>query len=184
MQALQSGRFVALMCAISIGLLLVMVLGTLPHLQQTADGLVPFDMRPNGYTLDEAQALLGALGAAGRDFYLNVQLRLDSFYPATYFVSRALLLWWLTTPGRAIRGTIPRPLRYLLLIPPFVVMTADYAENQGIAAMLNASPLDSELVMRTSLQTQIKSLGSFVTEVTVILLGLTALVRWARARRA
>jgi hypothetical protein len=182
-KTLESGRFVALAAAVSIGILLVMVLGTLPHLQQMAGGLTPFDLRPNGYTAEEAQALLAALGTAGRDFYLNVQLRIDLIYPASHFVSRAALLWWLTKPGRIARAPIALPLRAVLLMVPFVVMIADYAENQGIAAMLHAQTPDAGLVMRTSLETQIKSLASFVTELAVILLGSAALVRWARIRR-
>src|ERR1700674_2988609 len=95
-----SGRCVLVILTASIALWAVMVFGTLAHLRQLAGGIDPFDVRPLGYSTAQARALLDALGEAGRDFYANVQLRIDAIYPATYALSRALLLWWVTALGR------------------------------------------------------------------------------------
>src|SRR5262252_8963046 len=56
----------------------VMVFGTLPYLRRTAGGLEPFDLRPFGYTPEEARALLYALSDIGRAYYADVQLQLDT----------------------------------------------------------------------------------------------------------
>ena len=68
----------------------------------------PFDLRPRGYSVGEARALLTMLGDAGRAYYADVQLALDTIYPATYALSRALAIWWLTMPGR-LRAAPLRP---------------------------------------------------------------------------
>ena len=78
----------------------VMVSWTLAYLRRTAGGLAPFDLRPFGYTPDEARTLLHALSGIGRAYYADVQLQLDTAYPAVYALSRGLLLFWLTAPGR------------------------------------------------------------------------------------
>jgi hypothetical protein len=91
-----SGRWLIAILLVSIALWAVMVFGKLAHLRRLAGGLDPFDVRPFGDSAGEARLLLDALGEAGREFYARVQLRLDAVYPASYAVSRGLLLWWLT----------------------------------------------------------------------------------------
>ena len=86
--------FVALV--LSMALWAVMVFWSLAYLRRIAGGLEPFDLRPFGYDIGDARALLGALSQLGRDYYLNTQLSLDNAFPATYALSRVLLLLWLT----------------------------------------------------------------------------------------
>jgi hypothetical protein len=95
-----SGRLVVLVLALSVALWAIMVYGTLARLTDMAGGDVPFDMRPLGYRVGQARSLLAALGEAGRAYYADVQLVLDTIYPVTYALSRGLLLWWLTMPRR------------------------------------------------------------------------------------
>ncbi len=47
---------------------LVMVLWSLPKISLMANGKVPFDMRPGGYSFEEALAFLTTIDASGRDF--------------------------------------------------------------------------------------------------------------------
>ena len=74
--------FVALV--LSMALWAVMVFWSLAYLRRIAGGLEPFDLRPFGYDIGDARALLGALSQLGRDYYLNTQLSLDNAFPATY----------------------------------------------------------------------------------------------------
>ena len=60
----------------------IMVVWSLPTITASADGQVPFDLRPLGYSYDEARAFLLALSDEGRHFYTAVQHRLDHIYPA------------------------------------------------------------------------------------------------------
>src|SRR5947207_7600759 len=94
-----------------------MAFWTLAYLRRISGGLEPFDLRPFGYDLAEARALLFALSEFGRDYYLNIQLQLDTAYPFTYALSRVLRLWCLTIPGRAADFAIPFPARLPLATP-------------------------------------------------------------------
>src|SRR5215467_4237769 len=157
---------------VSFALWGVMVFGTLAYLRRTAGGLEPFDLRPFGYTPEEARALLYALSDIGRAYYADVQLQLDTAFPALYAISRGLLLLWVTAPGR----TAERPL---------ATAWFDYFENEGIAAMLAAGPqAGDDLIERTSLWTRAKSLAGLATELVCVSLAAIAYMRWRHRRRA
>ncbi|RMF41238.1 MAG: hypothetical protein D6754_01455, partial [Alphaproteobacteria bacterium] len=61
---------------------LAMVLWSLPRITEATGGLMPFDLRPTGYSLAEARAFLAALDPATTRFYLDVQHSLDLIFPA------------------------------------------------------------------------------------------------------
>jgi hypothetical protein len=173
--------FVALV--VSIALWAFMVFWTLAYLRRISGGLEPFDLRPFGYDLAEARALLLALSGLGRDYYLNVQLQLDTAYPFTYALSRVLLLWWLTIPGRIADFAIPMRARLALAALPLATAACDYVENNAIAAMLTAGPqVDAETVAWSSFWTQAKSLGGFVTDAAAVILLMVTLNRWWQRR--
>jgi len=173
--------FVALV--VSIALWAVMVFWTLAYLRRISGGLEPFDLRTYGYDLNEARALLAALSQLGRDYYLNVQLQLDTAYPFTYAVSRVLLLWWLTIPGRVADFALPFPVRLALAALPVAAAACDYVENDAIAAMLVAGPqVDAETVAWASFWTQAKSLGGLLTDATAVILLMIMLNRWWQRR--
>src|SRR5204863_8719731 len=92
---------------VSFALWGVMVFWTLACLRRAAGGLEPFDLRPFGYTPEEARKLLYALSSIGRAYYADVQLQLDTIYPALYALSRGLLLLWVTAPGRTAAQPLP-----------------------------------------------------------------------------
>ena len=178
-----SSRLVLGILTLSVVLWAVMVFGTLAHLRQLAGGLEPFDVRPFGYGVGQARVLLDALGDAGRDFYARVQLRFDAVYPATYALSRGLLLWWLTEHRRLRAETVAFPLRVMLLILPLGAAGFDYAENVQIGRMLAAgSTIDSAVIEAASRMTLFKSLLSSATETCVVVLVAIAGLRWRRGR--
>jgi hypothetical protein len=170
---------------VSFALWGVMVFWTLAYLRRIAGGLEPFDLRPFGYTPDEARALLFALSNIGRTYYADVQLQLDTAYPALYALSRGLLLFWLTAPGRTATQPLPLPARLALLTLPLATAWFDYIENDGIAAMLAAGPqAGDELIERASFWTRAKSLAGLATESMCVALAAIAFVRWRHRRQS
>ena len=170
---------------VSFALWGVMVFWTLAYLRRTAGGLAPFDLRPFGYTPEEARKLLYALSGIGRAYYADVQLQLDTAFPALYALSRGLLLLWLTAPGRTAARPLPLPARLALLLLPLATAWFDYFENEGIAAMLAADQRASdELIERTSIWTQAKSLAALATELVCVILAAIAFVRWRHRRQS
>jgi hypothetical protein len=172
--------FVALV--VSIALWAFMTFWTLAYLRRISGGLEPFDLRPFGYDVTEARTLLYALSAFGRDYYATTQLQIDTAYPFTYALSRALLLLWLTIPGRLMAAPPPL-LRLALAILPIAVAACDYRENEAIAAMLEAGPqVDAETVARASFWTQAKSLGAVVTDATCVVMSVVVFHGWWQRR--
>src|SRR5262249_54058946 len=112
---LLDGRVVAAVFALSFALWLYIIFGTFGRLTFYSDGLAPFDARFFGYSPEQARALLEALGADGRAYYQNVQLAVDSVYPVSYGLSRMLLLFFLTRPGRAAARGLAAPATAALL---------------------------------------------------------------------
>ncbi len=179
---LSFGWLVLAVLAINLALLAVMMFGTLAHLAGLADGAEPFDLRPLGYSVGDARALLQLLGEEGRTYYVRAQLAVDSIYPATYAVSRGLLLWWLTMPGR-LPSVMRTRWRIAMLMLPLFAAAFDYFENARIAAMLLSGPLvDAALVASASHATQAKSLLTLLTEALVVVLGVRVVLSWRRAR--
>lgn len=150
----------------------VMLVWTLPTISAEADGLAPFDMRPLGYSFDEAKAFLSALSAAGKDLYLRVQQMLDLFYPALLAVTLILATLLLTAS---------RWLRLSLAALAAAGMVFDYRENFFVGRMLEYGPdgIAPDLVASASGATVVKSIFDAVSMIAV----LTLTVGWLLARR-
>jgi len=128
---------------------LVMVLGTLKHLTDLAV-LLPFDLRPTGYSQVDAAMLLEALGVAGRQYYLTRQIPLDSLYPALLALTLISTLRWRASrfgPTLMTRTGVPLAI---------LAATFDYLENLGIGLMLHGGA-DPTLVHAASTATMVKS---------------------------
>ena len=151
-----------------------MVVWSLPVISSDANDLMPFDMRPTGYTFAEAQAFLIALSADGTAFYQNIQHKLDMAFP----LLEALSVGWgmfLLAP-ESWRGG-----RWLLAAAAVPGMIFDYLENANVAVILRAGAenLTREMVDLASFYTILKS--TFVTISLVILLVMIFL--WFVRRR-
>jgi hypothetical protein len=72
----------------------MMINVTLEYIK-TLTGLLPFDMRPGGYSPEHAYALLNALGVDGNRYYLTRQIPLDLIYPALMALTLISILKWL-----------------------------------------------------------------------------------------
>jgi hypothetical protein len=145
----------------------IMLFHTMPELRQLAGGQPPFDLRWYGYGADEARGYLMALGATGRDYYLTVQQRVDTVFPALAFLAAMAAITVLPTGW----------LRTLLIGIAACETVVDYLENAAVAAILRGGPdmLDPEQAERAGMLTQIK----FLLVLGVALpLGALILSRW------
>jgi hypothetical protein len=153
-----------------------MLTWSLPTLSAAAGGLAPFDMRPGGYGLAEAEAFLRALTPDGRHFYKTVQHRLDIAYPGLLALTLFL----------AIVGAAPRRFglwRYALATPAIGVAVFDWFENAAVAGMLRAGVdgLTGAMVASASTWTVLKSGATTLTM--TILVGLLFLKAGTALRR-
>jgi hypothetical protein len=149
---------------------LLMVNITLAHIEAVS-GLIPFDMRPLGYSHADALTLLGALGADGRAYYLSHQIPLDTVYPALLALTLMGAICWI---GQRL------PSRTLVRAGVALSLGAaafDYAENLAICAMIWNGPTPSvPLVFAASAATIAKSVLTSLAVSLTLLLG----VMWAR----
>ncbi len=165
-----------LLTAATVGVYVTMLVWSLPTISRAASGLTPFDMRPGGYTFDEARAFLAALSADGNAFYRKVQHRLDLFYPAllgaTLFFAIALL-----TPASWGQW------RWLLAAAAIPGAIFDYMENHAVATMLRlgAEGVTPVEVATASRWTVLKSQSTTVAM--AILLALLLLWAGSKFRR-
>lgn len=150
----------------------LIVLWSLPMVAAEAGGLVPFDMRPGGYSFDEAQAFLQALSPRGRALYHEPQHWLDAVYPP-------LLGLWLFLACRALWPEGQRWGLWVIAATCAVVVLADWAENLLVLDLLLADPgaLSAAQVARASTATLIKSGATTLAFVALLGLGVLKLVR-------
>lgn len=151
---------------------LLMILITLAHIEALS-GLRPFDMRPGGYSPDQAKSLLNALGAIGRNFYLTRQLPLDLAYPALMAWTLVSLLRWFESRGAGQRFV---QIGIWLSIGAAI---SDYLENAGICLMILSWPNLSDSIVRASSFASIVKSGLTSAAVLTVLLSF---VIWSFGR--
>ena len=147
-----------------------MVLWSLPIIMSDANGLMPFDLRPSGYTTEEARAFLAALSENGRAHYLGVQHKLDTLYPGLMALS--LILAYL----------LLYPTKWAVGFSVLAVLAAvfDWSENSAVADLLRlgAEGIDEEVVSIAALFTILKS-GFVTVALTILLVGVVGMM-WRR----
>jgi hypothetical protein len=165
-----------LVVAITLGVYATMVLWSIPVLSQDAAGLAIFDMRPGGYSFEEARAFLAALSPEGVGFYESVQHRLDALYPALLATT---LGWSILRLSPASWGIW----RWVLAATALPGMVFDYWENADVSTMLDLGPngITPAIVEAASLHSRIKAGAS--TLAMTILLVLLAIWLVRRFRR-
>lgn len=153
----------------------VMVAWSLPALQEMAGGLPAFDLRPGGYTFDEARTFLGKIGANGRTFYLGTQQWLDTLYPA--LLGAVLVI--------ALLALAPARVKWLLAASAAAGAVFDYLENNAVAAMLRAGPdsLARDVVDAASRWTVLKSATSALAMTGLLIMLVFRAIAWWQSRR-
>lgn len=130
----------------------LMITGTLAHIQAVS-GHVPFDMRPVGYSPQDAVALLNGLGVEGRQYYLQRQIPLDTLYPALLALTLIFTMRWFGT-----RIANDRLVRVGILLSVGAAL-CDYAENLGIVAMILNWPSPSDTLVYASSAASVSKSG-------------------------
>jgi len=150
-----------------------MVIWTLPAITAGAAGLLAFDLRPTGYSVEEARIFLDSLSDEARAFYLGPQRMLDMAYPA---------LLGLVLIG-AIRSLFTHTaLRWGLILIVTGGAIADYYENFLVARMLveNQAAGDA-LITSASQATIVKSaLGGLAMIAVLVALAKAGFARWRK----
>jgi hypothetical protein len=159
----QRGYF--LLFTATVGIYLVMLTWSLPILSAAAGGLAPFDMRPFGYDLEGAREFLGAIGPSGTRFYLSIQQRIDSIYPALMALTLGIGFLYL---GRGL----PAWLRVALVAVALGGAVFDYLENGAVAQMLRAGAegVTAETAATASRWTVLKSAADAIAMTAFVLL--------------
>ena len=130
-----AGKTVILLLVITNSLYALMLLWSIPAVQDFSNGLALLDMMPTGYSEEYIARLFAALGPYGRKAYLYWQLPIDMVYPFLFGVTYYMLLIWVLTKLRLLH-TFWTNFVYLPLIAGFF----DYSENIGIILLLNSYP--------------------------------------------
>ncbi|MBL1436708.1 MAG: hypothetical protein COB08_010995 [Rhodobacteraceae bacterium] len=122
----------------------IMLVYSTPTLLSAAEGLLPFDMRVMGYSVEDATQYVTTITPEGRLFYLEIQQMLDTFFPTLLALSLMVALFRLA----------PKlPVLYLF---PVAGALFDYYENAAVAQILLTNAPDQGLVEMASLLTGLK----------------------------
>lgn len=153
LQKMASGRIVLFAFILTMAVYLLMLLYTIPKVENFAPGIALFDLSPAGYSYQHAASLLETLGETGRSVYLYQQLPADFIYPGLFAISYSLLLIWLFAKSFKPDSKI----FYLAIVPVFGGLF-DYLENVCIVLMIKSFPdLSGELVAIASTFSILKS---------------------------
>lgn len=165
-----------LLVAATFGVYATMVLWTLPSISADAGGLATFDMRPGGYTLEEARAFLSALGPDGRALYTGPQRILDMAYPIMLAVVLSIALGHFIKTGWR---------RWMVMALPIIGAAADYMENWAVAGMLRTDPADltARTVEAASRWSVLKATSTTIAMLVLLIVMAFTLGRWLGARR-
>lgn len=168
-----------LVVVITLGVYATMLFWSIPTLSQDAGGLAIFDMRPGGYSFEEARAILTVLSPEGVSFYKSVQHRLDALYPALL----AITLGWSILRLSPVSWGI---WRWVLAATAVPGMLFDYWENADVSFMLDLGPdgITPAIVEAASLHSRIKAGASTVAMTILVVLCVAWLIRRLRFRSA
>ena len=155
---------------------LTMVLWSLPLVREMAGGGMPFDMRPGGYSFDDARVFLTAITDTGRDFYLNTQQLLDLFYPTLFAITVAIPLVHL----------VPRYWSWILAVLAIAAGAFDHLENSAVAVMLRVEPdaLTETMVSTASNWSLAKSISTSIASVALLVVLCIKGIVWLKTRAA
>lgn len=140
-----------------------MLFVTIPNVEEQADDMKIFDLKPFGYSPEYAVNLLQQLGEQGRDEYLTYQIPLDLFYPGLMGIAGALFI--------ALFTKKVNPRMNVLMYLPLLAAFFDYLENGMVSILLLSFPhISDDIIIIASSFTILKSLlTTFYISVLVLL---------------
>lgn len=171
---MHTSRIFWVVVAAMFGVYLTMLIWSIPFVSHEAGGLPVFDMRPGGYSFEEAKAFLEALSPEGARFYIEVQHRLDAVYPALLTLSLAGAILRLAPVSWGVW-------RWLFAASALPGMVFDYWENANVSSMLEMGPngITPAFVATASFHSQAKAALTTVSMgILLLLLLLWVYQRW------
>ncbi|WJY94914.1 hypothetical protein CFELI_06485 [Corynebacterium felinum] len=135
MNTLTHRRTVIILLISAFAVYFTMLYTTLPTLTVIAGGQSMFDLAPQNFRPESAQALLKSLGEAGRTYYLHRQLPLDFLYPLLAGSAYTLGIKALSDRLRWRHFVLS-----LLTLTPLAAGLLDYIENIAIVIILRSYP--------------------------------------------
>lgn len=148
-------------------LIAFILLGASFYFVEQAVGGPLLDVQTNGA---DALARLGAMTGEQKHMHMVATLTLDTFYPLVY--------------GGLLAGIVARfakNYRHFLVVPAFVAVLADFAENIVQSMALSGS---ADLLATKGFLTPLK-FGSLILAALIAVIVLTlALIKWARGKRS
>ncbi|WP_136636571.1 hypothetical protein [Pseudooceanicola onchidii] len=126
----------------AVTLFLAMMVLTVPTLLTEAAGMLPFDLRPWGYSVEAVQSYLVTISEEGLATYLGPQHQLDLIFPL-------VLAMAFITGFRRFLGPVGGLVMTVVAVAGAV---ADYSENALVAAILT-EPATVEQVTLASAMT-------------------------------
>lgn len=162
---------------VTMGLYATMVFWTLPEIQAEAGGLMPFDLRPLGYSYEEALAFLTELSERGRNLYLGPQHTLDLLYPLCLAASLALSIAILV-PNTTVW-------KFLFSLVAWPGMLFDYLENSAVKSLLltPVAEISHGMVTMASIFTLLKSIFDMLAFLMLLLMLGVWVYRHSMAKR-
>lgn len=164
---LASKRGIAILFVLAHVVLLLMMVFTFPRINAKL-GTQAFDLKPFGYSYEEALLMIQNLDQATIDFYIFPQLfLLDLLYP----ILLALLLSTLIIRLSNLIKLHPKSIYSNLFVLPFIAMGIDYLENILISVMItNSTEISFGVVKIASTCTQLKGTFTTISWVVIIIL--------------
>lgn len=158
---------VAISAVLSILMLGVMDIYSLPAIAEAAGGIPAFDLQTFGYSKAVAQQFLSALSESGKNLFLHFQLPLDFAFAFVYTFLFLALFIRLHKLGQKL---------YFL---PIILFCLDIAENTLSVIFLKRATVPDVLFSIGSIVTLSKNLFTLICAVLIIVF----LILWLKNRK-
>lgn len=131
------------------------------------------------YTPDDLYELAGAMGKAGRSYYIRSRFSFDVIWPVVYVAFFVTAIGWLTQ-----RSFAPTSRWQSTNLLPFVAVIFDGLENLSASLVMVRYPAPTPIVAEAAgVFTLLKWVGVAATSVTLLVVMTAAIVRRITAQR-
>ncbi len=161
-------KIIILTFSISTAVYLIMIMGTIPHIERSVGGMKIFDLSPMGYSHDYTVTLMGMMSEEIKNYYKYFQIPLDFIYPLAIglfslfslaFMNNRVGFWgW-------------------FYIFPIFGCVFDYLENIFVFFILSGYQ-NKMIIQFSSLSTIIKSISSTISYSLLLIIFLIFLVKY------
>jgi len=166
-------KLVTMAFLISMFVYMVMIFGTIPHLERAVDDMKIFDLSPMGYNQEYAEILIGTMSDDIKDFYRFIQIPLDFIYPMALAL---FIIFSFAFMSKRVN------LYGWLYIFPLLGCIFDYLENIFVFLMLSGFQSDV-LIGISSISTIIKSFSTTISFSLLLIIFIIFTVKRIRAEK-